>query len=145
MVRQRIVQNFVVSHRLERNTHNAVRQDCFGEKIYVATTAERTQNSKHWILTLHKEGPQQPHNQRPDFAQANRECKRLYDDHLARTQDEYRTIPRSQQVRQRKGQPFEGIEEYDYAFDPKTGWRFYKGSRANLQAASSSSPTWDQT
>ena len=35
-----------------------------------------------------------------------------------------RTITRSQQVRQRKGQAFEGIEEYDYALDPRTGWRF---------------------
>ena len=34
---------------------------------------------------------------------------------MARTQQEYRTIPRSQQVRQRKEQQFEGIEEYDYA------------------------------
>ena len=64
---------------------------------------------------LNAEGPQQPLNQRPDFAQAKRECKRLHDEHLARTQEEYRTIPRSQQITQRKGQPFEGNEEYDYA------------------------------
>ena len=52
------------------------------------------------------------------------------DEHLGRTQKEYRTIPRSQQVRQRKGQSFEGIdEEYDYAVAPKTGWMFHKGSR----------------
>ena len=29
----------------------------------------------------------------------------------------YRTIPRSQQIRQRKGQAFQGIVEYDYAVD----------------------------
>ena len=34
---------------------------------------------------------------------------------------------------------------YDYAVDPKTGWRFYKGSRRNVQTASSSSSKWDQT
>ena len=85
--------------------------------IYVATEAERIQNSKHWTLTLNTEEPQQPLNQRPDFAQAKRECKRLHDEHLARTQEEYRTIPRSQQVRQRKGQQFEGNQEYDYAAD----------------------------
>ena len=124
--------------------------------IYVATRAERIQNSKHWILTINAEGPQQAVNQRPDFAQAKRECKRLHDLQLARTQEEYRTIPRSQQVRQRTGQQFKGNEEYDYAVDPKTGWRFYRGSqgnlqttssgsRANLQTASSSSSTWDQT
>ena len=59
-------------------------------------------------------------------------------------------------VRQRKGHQFEGNEEYDCVVDPKTGWRFYKGSRgnmqktssgswANLRAASSSSSNWDQT
>ena len=91
--------------------------------IYVATRAEKIRNSKHWILTLNAEGPQQPLNQRPDFTQAERECKRLHDEHQARTQEEY--IPRSQQVRQRKGQQIEGNEEYDIAVDPKTGWRFY--------------------
>ena len=124
--------------------------------IYLATRAERNQNSKHWILTINAEGFQQTPNQRPDFAQAKRECKRLHDEHLAKTQEENRTIPRSQQRRQRKGQQFEGNEENHYAVDPKTGWRFYKGSRrnlqttssgsrANLQTASSSSSPWDQT
>ena len=69
---------------------------------------------------------------------------------------EYRDVPRSQQIRQRKGQQFEGNEDLDCAVDPNTGWRFYRqsrrnlqtsasGSRANLQAASSSLSTWDQT
>ena len=73
-----------------------------------------------------------------------------------RTQQDHRTISCSQQVRQRKEQQIKNIEEYDYAADPQTGWRFYKewwgnlqtsesGSRANLQAASSSPSTWDQT
>ena len=65
--------------------------------VYVATKAE---TSKHWILTFNAEERQQPLNQRPDSAQAKRECKRLHDKHLARTQQDYRTIPRSQQVRQ---------------------------------------------
>ena len=68
----------------------------------------------------------QPLNQRPDFDQAKRECKRLHGEYMARTQQEYRTILRNQQVRQRKGQAFEGIEEHDNAVDPRTGWRFYK-------------------
>ena len=113
--------------------------------IYVATKAERIQNSKHWFLTINAEGPQQPLNQRPDFAQAKIECKRLHDEHLARTQQAHRTIPRSQQVRQREGQQFEANEEYDYAVDPKTGRRFYKGSQENLPTASSSSSHWDRT
>ena len=83
--------------------------------ICVATRAERIQISKHWILTLNAEGPQQPLNQRPDFAQAKRDCKRLHDENLARTQQDFRTIPRSRQVRQREEQQIEGIEEFDYA------------------------------
>ena len=59
--------------------------------VYVATEAERIQNSKQWVLTLNAEGPQQPLNLRPDFAQATRECKRLHDEHLARTRQDYRT------------------------------------------------------
>ena len=80
--------------------------------IYTATRAERIQNSKHWILTINAGGgTQQSLNQRPDFAQAKRECKRLHDEHLARTQEEYRAIARSQRMRQRNGQQFEGNEE----------------------------------
>ena len=87
--------------------------------IYTATRAERIQNSKLWIPTINAEGgTQQSLNQRPDLAKAKRECKRLHDEHLARTQEEYRAIPRSQQKRQRKGQQFEGNEEYDYAGRP---------------------------
>ena len=89
--------------------------------IYVATRAERIHNSKHWILTLNAEGPQQPLNQRPDFAHAKRECKRLHDEHLARTQQEYRPTHRSQQVRHRKERQFEGGEDFDYVVDPNTG------------------------
>ena len=77
---------------------------------YVATQTEKIRNSTHWILTLNKEGAQQILHQGPDFAQAKRECKRLHDEHLARTQQDCRTIPRGQQVRQRKEQQFEGIE-----------------------------------
>ena len=71
--------------------------------IYKATRAERIQIANNWILTANSEGgPQPPLNQRPDFAQAKRECRRLHDEHLTRTQQKYRDIPRSQQIRQRK-------------------------------------------
>ena len=46
VVRQRIVQNFVVSHRVERKRHSAMWKNCLGETI---------QSSKHWILTLNKD------------------------------------------------------------------------------------------
>ena len=79
---------------------------------YVATIAERIQFANSWILTTNAEGgTQQSLNQLLTFAQAKRECKRLHDEHLARTQEEYRDFPRSQKIRQRKGQAFEGIEE----------------------------------
>ena len=51
----------------------------------VATIAEGIGNSDHWILKLNKDGAQQPLNQRPDFAQATRECKILHDEYMART------------------------------------------------------------
>ena len=47
---------------------------------YVATNAEMIRNSEHGILKLNQDGPQQPLNQRPDFAQAKKECKRLHDE-----------------------------------------------------------------
>ena len=122
--------------------------------IYKATRAGRIQMANKWILTTNSEGRTHlPLNQRPDFVQAKRECKRFGDEHLARTQQEYRDIPRSQQIRQRKGQQFGGHEEFDCTVDPNTGRRFCRqsrgnlqtsasGSRANLQAAPSSSSTW---
>ena len=71
---------------------------------YVATQAERIRNSTLWIHTLNQEGAQQPLHQRPDFAQAKRECMRLHDEHMAKTQQDCRTTLRSQQIRQRRGQ-----------------------------------------
>ena len=56
---------------------------------YFATEAERIRNSTHWILTLNQEGAQQPLHQRPDFAQAKRECKRLHDEQMAKTQQDF--------------------------------------------------------
>ena len=34
---------------------------------YIATSSERSQNTKHWVLRLIQDGVQQPLNQRPDF------------------------------------------------------------------------------
>ena len=47
---------------------------------FVATRAERIRNSEHWILKLDQDGAQQPLNQRPDFAQAKRECEYMAKD-----------------------------------------------------------------
>ena len=108
---------------------------------YVATQAERIQNSRHWILKLNQDGAQPPLNQRPDFARAKRECKRLHDEHMANTQQKIRTVPRKQQVRQRKEQTFEELKN---TVDPRTGWRFSEESRGDLPTASSSSTNWDR-
>ena len=56
-----------------------------------------------------------------------------------------RNIGFLQQVQKEEGQQIEGNEEYDFAVDLETGCRFYRQSRANLQTASSSSSTCDQT
>ena len=72
-----------------------------------SNTSREVGTEKHWIPNLNEDCPQQPLNQRHDFAQAKRECKILQDEYMARTHQEYRTIPRSQQVRQRKEQQFE--------------------------------------
>ena len=56
-------------------------------------------------------GARLPLDQRPDFAQAKRECKRLHDEHQAKTQQEYSDIRRSQQIRLRKGQQFEATTQ----------------------------------
>ena len=39
---------------------------------YIATKAERIQNSKHWVLSTNAEGPQLPQQQCPDYAAAKR-------------------------------------------------------------------------
>ena len=97
--------------------------------VYKATRAERIQIANNWIVTANsEEGTQLPLNQRRDCAQAKRECKRLHDEHLTRTQQEYMDIPCSQQVRRRIGQQFEGHEGLHYVVDPNTGW-FYRQSR----------------
>ena len=74
-----------------------------------STRAERFRNSEHWILKVNQDSARQPSNQRHDFAQAKRECKISHDEYIARTQQDYRTIPGSQQARQIKEQAFEGI------------------------------------
>ena len=82
--------------------------------IHVATRAEIIQNSKHWILTINAEGLQ-----------------------LARTKKNTGPFLAVNGQDSEKDTNFEGNEEYDYAIDPKTGRRFYKGSRRNLQTTSS--------
>ena len=92
---------------------------------YVTTNPERIQNTKHRVLRLNQDGAQ-PLNQRPDLAQAKRECKRMHDELVKKIQQEYRPILRDQQSRQRRGQAFEGIDEHDYRVDPRTDWQSHR-------------------
>ena len=102
------------------------------DHYYVATWKERSRNGKSWKIASNAEGIQEPLNQRSDFIEAKRQCKRLYDEHTAITGDGNKTIPPAQQVRQRLDQQFESLEE----------WRFYPSYRTTH---SSSSSHWQQS
>ena len=54
----------------------------------IPTREERTRNEKCWVLKLNKGGVQGPMNQRHDFVEAQREIKRLHDEHGKRLQKE---------------------------------------------------------
>ena len=95
---------------------------------------KRTRNEKTWAISLSKEGVQGPLNQRPDFVEAKREIKRLHDEHVKETSEVNKPINPIQRSRQRRNQQFEGLEEYDYQVDPRTGWRsFPSKSQGNLR------------
>ena len=64
----------------------------------------KNQNSKHWILMLNTEVPQPPLNNDPTLLKRKENAK----DCVTSTQEEYRTNPRNQQIRLRKGQQVEG-------------------------------------
>ena len=126
MVRRRIVKKFIVWHRVGRKTFNALWQNRLGEELPHRNKSWENFKIRSVGLSrqMQKEELSNHSINDPSFAQAKREYKRLHDEHLARTQQEYRHIPRSQQVRQRKEQQFEGSEEFDCVVDPKTRWRF---------------------
>ena len=114
---------------------------------YIATTEERTRNEKNWVLKLNKEGVHGQLNQRPDFVESKREFKRLHDEHEKETSEGNTPTHSLQRSRQRRNQQFEGLEEYNYQVNPRTGWRSYPPkSQGNLRhLTSSSSPTrWEQ-
>ena len=113
---------------------------------YVATKQERGRNEKSWKLSLNAESIQGPLNQK----EAKQKCKRLYHKFSAITGDGNKPIPPGQQqVRQRLDQRFEGLEEYDYRLERRTGWRYYPSSRtthsslsSNWQSSSDGKSTW---
>ena len=56
---------------------------------------------------------------------SKREMKRLHDEHVKETSEGNAPIHPAQRSRQRRHQQFEGLEEYNYTVDAKTGWRTY--------------------
>ena len=67
-------------------------------------------------------------------------CKRLFHEFTAITGSGNKPIPPEQQVRQKRDQQFEGLDEYDYRLEASTGWRYYPSSTTH----SSSSSRWQQ-
>ena len=116
------------------------------EHDYTATKAGRIQNSKHWVISINAEGPQQPRQQRPDYAAARRECQRLQDEYMAETKQLYKPINPSKQMRQNPNQQFERSEDYDYVADRRTGWKWQKEQQGHLpHTSSSSSSSWQNS
>ena len=115
------------------------------DRSYVASWQERSRNEKSWKISLNAEGIQGPLKKRSDYTEAKQKCKILYDEHTAITGDENKTIPPRQQVRPRLDQQFEGLEEYDYRLEARTGWRYYHSSRTTHSSSSSHwQPSSDQ-
>ena len=88
----------------------------------------------HWINVLY-------------FVEAKREKKRLHDEHVKEPSEGNTPIHPSHRTRQRRNQQFEGLEEYNYQVDPRTGWRSYLSkSQGSLRhpTSSSSSNQWEQ-
>ena len=113
---------------------------------FIATKADRIQNSKHWVLSINAEGPQIPRQHRPDYAAAKRECQRLQDTFMADTKQLHKPIHPSKQMRQNPNQQLEGNEDYDYVVDRKTEWKWYKEQQGNLpHTSSSSSSSWQNS
>ena len=93
------------------------------------------------VQFLWTEGIQGEMNQRPDFIDAKHKCKRLYEEHTARIGEGNTPIHPAQQMRQRRAQQLEGLDEYNYTVDPRTGWIVYPSTRPTT---TSSSAHWKQ-
>ena len=105
---------------------------------YTATREERIRHEKSWKLSLNAEGVQGPLNLRSAIKEAKQTCKRLYQEHTAITGSGNKPIPPEQQVRQRRDQQFEGLEEHAYRLGASTGWRYYPSSTTHSSSSSSS-------
>ena len=101
---------------------------------YIATAAERARRENTWVLVLNSSGPNGPMNQREDYQEAKRICKRQYQE----SGQAHHRLHSREQVRMRPDQPFAWHDEGSERVDPKTGGKWYD----TQSAASSSSTGW---
>ena len=106
------------------------------DQSYVATPEERSRYHNSWKIPLNREGIQGPIRQRPDFIEAKQKFIRPSDEHVERTGAGNSRIHPAQQIRQLSDQQFEGLDEYSYTVDPRTGWRFYFSTRPTISSSS---------
>ena len=113
--------------------------------VYVATKAEKIQNSKHWThVKCRRTSAATQSTTRLCSSEKRMQtiARRALGKDSARLQNHPSAVNKFDKEQNKQ---LEGTEELDYAVAPKTGWRFYKESRGNLPTASSSSSNWDQT
>ena len=81
----------------------------------------RSRNENTWKLSLNAEVIQRTIEcQRSDIKETKQTCKRHHEN-KAITGSGNKLIPPEQQVRQRRDQQFEGLDEFDYRLDAFTG------------------------
>ena len=105
---------------------------------YTATREEGSRNDNSWKLSLNAEGVQGPLNQLNDFKEAKQTRKTPHHEHTATTGSGSKPITPEQQVRQRRNQQFEGLEEHAYRLDASIGRRYYPSSTTHSSSSLSS-------
>ena len=102
---------------LEDHTYTATREE-------VGTNWTQTVYKDHWISAVTSK-------MRSKLA---RDCTMSIQQSL----EVEKTISPEQQVRQRRDQQFEGLDEYDYRLEASAGWRYYPSSTTHSSSSSSS-------
>ena len=127
MVRRRRIQKVIVSHRVERTPHNVVRQNRPGGST--STSQQKLKEFKIRNVGFSRQMQKDLSNHSINDLTLLKRKENTNDCTTSTWQGPQKnTEPflASQQMRQRKGQQFEGNEEHDHAVDPKTDRRFYR-------------------
>ena len=115
-----------------------------GDHSYVETRSDRIQNTKQLGTQIESRRCSTTTKSTTDFCSSKTRMQKNARRTCEKTQQECRPIRCDQQVRQRRGQAFEGIDEYDYRVDPRTGWQFHNSESQGDLSPSSSSSNWDR-